>query len=80
MCAEINEGYVERLSRLVSFNGQRVVNMAHLQTLVDTALEVQPQSQRILENQNDLTQPLLVKSPCCSPSCLTLITTHTAPE
>lgn len=40
MCAEINEGYVERLSRLVSFNGQRVVNMAHLQTLVDTALEV----------------------------------------
>ena len=32
---EMNEGYEERLSRLVAFNGERVRNLAHLEVGAD---------------------------------------------
>lgn len=38
--AEVNAGYRERLSRLVSLNGERVRNIEHLQELLATAMQV----------------------------------------
>jgi hypothetical protein len=37
-CAtDVNEGYRERFSRLVAFNGERVRNMAHLAEMLEAA-------------------------------------------